>query len=76
MFQGRFLAVSMPLTPASWVSVAWVSVAWVSVAWVSVACLKACLTFCSSSGQHITSTAVMARALAVLRVYNWAFSAP
>lgn len=42
-----------------------------SLAWVNSS-----FTLCSTSGLKRTSTAVMARALAVRRAYNWAFSAP
>lgn len=42
----------------------------------SLARRKSSLTCLSRSGQHTTSTAVIANALAVLRVNNWAFSAP
>lgn len=40
------------------------------------ASLKSSLTFSSRSGLHTTSTAVIAKALAALRVNTWAFSAP
>lgn len=42
----------------------------------SLARLKSSLVCWSRSGRHTTSTAVIARALAVLRVNSWAFSAP
>lgn len=61
VFRGTAQAVSLPFT---------------QFPIFSLASLKSSFTCCNRAGQHTTSTTVIARALAVLRVNNWAFSAP